>query len=120
MMMWVELDRLYGLVREHVESLTRVQERCTAQELELRSHRAESRITGTPDGEFLLAAVHQLKLAREKHPGPFSRIHMLAVLAEEVGEVAKAVLDHESEERVVEELAQVVAACCRIVKEFRR
>lgn len=46
-----------------------------------------------------------------RHPGiwPSEEVMKLAVLAEEFGEVAKALLDEEGEDRVYEELCQVAA-----------
>jgi NTP pyrophosphatase (non-canonical NTP hydrolase) len=54
--------------------------------------------------------------ARAKHP--YRSQHLLFVaLAEEVGEVAKAILEGEGEKRIEEELAQVAAVCVRMIEQ---
>lgn len=97
--------------------LTHVQTRCTEQELELRKHRAESKLAGTPVGDFLLEAAHHNELALKKYPGPYSLEHMLCVLCEESGEAARAHCHKEGPEAIRLELGQVAGVCARIVTE---
>jgi hypothetical protein len=99
------------------ENLTHVQNRCTEQELELRQHRAESKLAGTPVGDFLLEAAHMNELALKKYPGPYSLEHMLCVLCEESGEAARAHCHQEGPEALRLELAQTAGVCARIVTE---
>lgn len=100
------------------DQLTHVQERCTEQELELRKHRAESKLAGTPVGDFLLEAAHELTLAQAKHSWvDKDRNFGFVALTEEVGEVAKAILDEEAIDSFRRECAQCVAVLCRLVTE---
>lgn len=104
-------------VRQLNEQLTHVQTRCTEQELELRKHRAESKLARTPMGDFFLEAAHMNTLALAKYPGPYSLEHMLCVLCEESGEAARAHCHKEGPEAIRMELAQVAGVCARIVTE---
>jgi len=99
------------------EQLTHVQTRCTEQELELRKHRAENKLAGTPVGDFLLEAAHMNEMALKKYPGTYPIEHMLCVLCEESGEAARAHCHQEGNEALRNELAQVAGVCARIVTE---
>ncbi|MHB8149962.1 MAG: hypothetical protein ACYDIB_07345 [Desulfobulbia bacterium] len=62
----------------------------------------------------------ELRLAEAKHPGwPEDQIHAAAILAEEVGEVVKAAIDHEwaggSIDEIRKEAAQVGAMALRLL-----
>ena len=64
---------------------------------------------------FVHAMLHELRLAREKHPGEEGALtdaEWLAVLTEEVGETARAIQD-EDDAALRRELAQVAAMACR-------
>src|ERR1035441_2815122 len=65
------------------------------------------------DEEFLLAVDKEANRARELFPGDNA---MYAALAEEVGEVAKA-LTYESWDALTKEAVQVAAMCLRLVTE---
>lgn len=65
----------------------------------------------TPEETFFTMVRLELARARAKFPGPDAT---LAALVEEVGEVAKAVLD-EDEERVLAEAVQVAVMAARLV-----
>ena len=105
------------LNRELVQQLTHVQERCTEQELELRKHRAESKLAGTPVGDFLLEAAHANELGKKKYPGPYTLEYMLCVLHEESGESARAYCHKEGSDAIRLELAQAAGVCARIATE---
>lgn len=65
--------------------------------------------------DFTLATLRELHAAREKHPneeGVLTDAEWLAVLAEEVGECARAIQD-ESDDALRTELAQVAAVAAR-------
>jgi hypothetical protein len=111
------LQRQYANTHQLNDQLTHVQTRCTEQELELRKHRAENRLAGTPVGDFLLEAAHMNELALKTYPGPYSLEHMLCVLCEESGEAARAYCRQEGDEALRNELAQVAGVCARIVTE---
>ena len=63
--------------------------------------------------ETLCIIQDEVKSARDKFPNP---THLFAALSEEVGELAKALLD-ENDIRVWEEAVQVVAMGIRIMEE---
>lgn len=58
--------------------------------------------------------VEEVMRARTKWPG---RRHLLAALMEEVGELARAMLDNEGRERVRAEAIQVACVAVRIAEE---
>lgn len=64
--------------------------------------------------ETLAAVRAEVLRARAKFPG---RAHMLAALTEEVGEVARALLQREGRERVRAEAIQVACVALRIAEE---
>ncbi len=62
---------------------------------------------------FVLQILSELQFAREKFPSPDG---LMTALTEEVGEVAKALMD-EPKEDVYREAVQVAAMACRIATE---
>lgn len=48
-----------------------------------------------------------------------SNFRYLTIATEEIGEVAKAILDGESTERIVEELVQVAAVCVQWIEKLK-
>jgi hypothetical protein len=99
------------------ESNTAFQIRGTELLDELRQLRVERQWAGTQEGRLLYEALNELRLARAKHPGPFTLDYMLAVLSEEVGEVARARTHDEGAKSMRLELAQVIGVCMRIYAE---
>lgn len=68
------------------------------------------------DAGFLERILDALRHARRKHPGDeaeFTDAQWLAVLTEEVGECAKAILENEGDVALQGELAQVAAVATR-------
>ena len=67
---------------------------------------------------FHFDTIHALQIeaynARAKHPG---NMHLLAALAEELGELAKAHLENETPERIRAEAVQVAVVALRIFEE---
>lgn len=112
-----EVRKLEASEEALTEALTSVQRVSTRQCGELRVHRALSVLADTPEGAFLAEALHELSLARAKYPWRLSTAHMVNVLAEESGEVARALVHGEGAARVRAEAAQVVGACVRLAVE---
>jgi hypothetical protein len=102
--------------KQLLEQLTSVQERCTAQEEELRLHRRQQALTGE-EWCFLLDAAHANTIGKQKYPGPYSLEHMICVLAEESGAAARAHCHKEGNARILEEITQVAGVCLRIATE---
>lgn len=67
-----------------------------------------------PDHETVIAISKEVFRARTKFPG--NRL-LLAALTEEVGELAKAMLQDRPREEVVREAVQVAAVAIRIIEE---
>lgn len=65
------------------------------------------------DADFVSAVVRELRSARERFPEPDG---VMTALVEEVGEVARALLD-ESRACVFAEAVQVAAMACRVAVE---
>ena len=79
---------------------------------------AYDRLT-SPDGLVFVMIRDELKAAREAFP---DKTHMLAALVEEVGEVAKALMEHDrkqgtSVQEVLREAVQVASMAIRIAVE---
>lgn len=70
---------------------------------------------------ILSGIIQELIKAEEKHPNwPSDPFHQLAILTEESGEVAKAILDYQDGKATLRdiktELMQTAAMCIRILK----
>jgi len=63
---------------------------------------------------FIINLANEIKRARAKFPG---NEHMLGALTEEVGEVAKALLEQQSTEQLHHECTQVACVAVRIIQE---
>lgn len=101
-----------------LEVVSNLQARGTQLLDEARRSRVEREWADKPEGALLYNALHELALARAKHPGPFTLDYMLVVLAEEVGEVARARAHDEGDKQMRLELAQVIGVCLRIATEY--
>jgi hypothetical protein len=66
------------------------------------------------DLEFVGELIQEVERARTKHPGGK---HLTVALMEEVGELAKALLENEGSDRVREEAIQVACVALRIATE---
>jgi len=66
------------------------------------------------DSESMLELANEVRRAREKFPG--SRF-LLAALTEELGEVARALLQRQGKERVRKEALQVACVAMRLFEE---
>lgn len=69
------------------------------------------------DADAVAAVLEQLRLARQTYPKQLTIYERMTVLTEEVGEVARAILDNEGANRIAEEAAQVAAVAIRIMTE---
>lgn len=69
------------------------------------------------DESFLIDVFLEIRRARKKHPG---NAHLTAALMEEVGELAKAQLEGESQARIWAEAMQVACVAARIAMEGDR
>jgi NTP pyrophosphatase (non-canonical NTP hydrolase) len=67
-----------------------------------------------PTGTTLGALMNEVTAARAKFPG---NRHLLAALTEEVGELAQAMLQKQSRERIQKEALQVACVALRILEE---
>lgn len=61
-------------------------------------------------------AYQDQKWGEQNHPAPY----WLGILMEEVGEVAKGVIDNEPQENIETELIQCAAVCVAAVQSIRR
>jgi hypothetical protein len=110
------------MVRSHAimfDTLTAAQETCTAQRLEIRELKDEILVLKSKDTLDWRHPVAQdldreLKRARIKHP-PCTRERFMVALMEEVGELAKEVLEGGTEERIRAEALQVACVALRVV-----
>jgi hypothetical protein len=82
---------------------------------------APPRLPTSREEAFLAAVLVELKRAREKHPGGK---HLCVALGEEVGELHRAHLDDEGQDRIYEEAVQVAVVAARIAidgdEDFRK
>jgi hypothetical protein len=111
-----------AMVKRHAimfDTLTACQARCTELVEENRSLKHGMRVMDydwlmAQRDEFMRDLNHEVECARVKHP-PCDRKTFLVALAEEVGELAKELLEDGSEERVRAEALQVACVAMRMV-----
>jgi hypothetical protein len=77
---------------------------------ELRDENHQLRLVGTHEANFLRSVLPEVERGRKKH----GKAHKFAALAEEVGEVAKALYDGKTDRSLREELVQVCAVAVQI------